>query len=45
MIAEEEYEGMLETIHLLKSPSNAQRLAAAIAQLDAGGGTERDPIE
>ena len=45
VISEEEFDSMMETLHLLKSPVNAARLAAAIAQLDAGKGTERDLIE
>jgi antitoxin YefM len=36
---------MMETLHLLKSPVNAARLVAAMAQLDAGKGTEHDLIE
>jgi antitoxin YefM len=45
VISEEEYDSMMETLHLLKSPANAARLAVAIAELDAGQGTERDLIE
>lgn len=33
-----------ETLHLLSSPRNAARLRAAIAELDAGEGRERDLI-
>ena len=42
MISLDEYNAMQETLHLQKSPENARRLRAAIAQLDAGNGTERD---
>ncbi|CAO3404251.1 type II toxin-antitoxin system prevent-host-death family antitoxin [Azospirillum sp. 11R-A] len=42
MISEEEFEGLMETLHLLKSPKNAERLLKGIAQLDAGKGIERD---
>jgi antitoxin YefM len=42
MISLEEYNAILETLHLQKSPENARRLQAAIAQLDAGQGVERD---
>jgi antitoxin YefM len=30
MISEEEYEGMMETLHLLRSPANAARLLRSI---------------
>ena len=33
VLDEEEFEGMLETMHLLQSPKNAMRLRRAIAQL------------
>ena len=42
MISLDEYNAIQETLHLQKSPANAKRLAAAIAQLDAGQGVERD---
>ncbi len=45
VISEEEYESMMETLHLLKSPGNAARLVATIGQLDAGQGQARDLIE
>jgi len=32
----EEYEGLVETIHLLSSPMNAKRLRSALAQAKAG---------
>jgi antitoxin YefM len=41
----DEYEALKETAHLLKSPANARRLLAAIAELEAGQGIERDLIE
>lgn len=43
MISLDEYNAIQETLHLQKSPENARRLQASIAQLNAGQGTERDP--
>lgn len=40
-----EWEGMKETLHLLSTPANAERLRASIAELDAGKGLERDLID
>jgi antitoxin YefM len=45
MLSEEEYEGMLETLHLLRSPANAARLLRSIESADAGALTEHDIIE
>jgi antitoxin YefM len=36
LMSEEEYEGLMETIHLLSSPANASRLRSALAQAKAG---------
>jgi antitoxin YefM len=36
MISLTEYEGLAETIHLLASPANAERLLRAVAEADAG---------
>jgi antitoxin YefM len=40
-----DWNAMEETTRLLSSRKNAERLSEAIAQLDAGQGTEREPIE
>ncbi|CAO3416729.1 type II toxin-antitoxin system Phd/YefM family antitoxin [Azospirillum doebereinerae] len=45
VMAEEEYEGLMETLHLLKSPANAERLLRSIAQADAGDANARDLID
>jgi antitoxin YefM len=44
MVSEEEYEGMLETLHLLSSPKNAERLRRSIKAADAGKLVERKLI-
>ena len=41
MLSLEEYEQLEETAHLLRSPTNAQRLLAAIQQLESGKGKAR----
>jgi antitoxin YefM len=41
LVSAEEYEGLLETAHLLRSPANAARLLAALEQARAGAGTPR----
>jgi antitoxin YefM len=41
LIAADEYEGLLETAHLLRSPANAERLLAALERARAGEGTPR----
>ena len=38
----DEYEGLIETLHLLGNPANSARLFRSIAEADAGGGIERD---
>lgn len=45
MISLDEWNAMEATEHLLRSPANARRLREAIAELDAGGGTERELIK
>lgn len=40
-----ELESLRETLHLLGTPANATRLMEGLAQLEAGGGTERSLIE
>ena len=42
MISLEEFESMQETNYLRRSPVNAERLDAAIAQLKAGKGVRRE---
>jgi len=45
MVSLEEWESIEETLHLLRSPANARALHAAIDDLDAGRGRQRDLIE
>ena len=42
MVAQGEWDAIQATLHLLSSPRNAARLQEAIAELDAGGGEERE---
>ena len=42
MLSLAEYRELEETAHLLRSPANARRLLAAIAELEAGRGTPRE---
>jgi len=45
MMSEEEYEGMLETLHLLRSPANAARVLRSIESAEAGTLTEHEIVE
>ena len=45
MVSLADWNAMEETLHLLSTPANAERLRSAIAELDAGKGTERALIE
>jgi antitoxin YefM len=45
LMAEDEYESLMETVHLLKSPANAVRLLRSIKEADEGKLTERELIE
>ena len=40
MIAEEDYENLMETMHLLRSPANAVRLLQSIGQANSGAVSE-----
>lgn len=41
LVAADEYEGLVTTAHLLRSPANAVRLLAALERARAGVGTPR----
>ncbi|MBI5163857.1 MAG: type II toxin-antitoxin system Phd/YefM family antitoxin [Magnetospirillum sp.] len=36
ILDKEEYDGLMETLHLLRSPANAERLLRAVAEAEAG---------
>ncbi len=40
LVPASEWEGLLETAHLLRSPANSRRLLAALNRLDQGEGQE-----
>ncbi len=45
LIDKEEFDGIMETLHLLRSPVNAERLLRSIADADAAHTTQRDLME
>ena len=45
LIAQSEYDSMVETLYLKSSPANAARLDASIAEAEAGLAVERELIE
>ncbi len=45
MMSLEDYKALEETAYLLRSPKNAQRLLASIAQFAAGEGKEQSLLE
>ena len=45
MMPVDEWEGLVETAHLLRSPANAKRLLAALLRLEAGEGDCLTPTE
>ena len=42
LVSEDEYEGMVETLHLLRSPANAARLLQSIEEAGQGKLIEHD---
>ena len=42
MLSLEDYQALEETAALLRSPANAKRLLAAVTQIKAGKGSERE---
>jgi antitoxin YefM len=45
IMSEEDYEGLMETVHLLKSPANAARLLRSIKDADRGKLKKRELVE
>jgi antitoxin YefM len=45
MVSLADWNAMEETVHLLSTPNNADRLREAIRELDTGDGEEHDLIE
>lgn len=45
MLALDDFEALEETASLLRSPENARRLLAAVAELESGGGVRRELVE
>ncbi len=45
MISLDDYEALEETAYLLRSPKNVRRLLESVAELEAGGVTERELVE
>jgi antitoxin YefM len=45
LLSLEDYRALEETAYLLRSPKNARRLLESVAELESGGGTERELVE
>jgi len=45
VLSKTDYEGMQETIHLLSSPKNAERIAIALKEYEQGKGQLKNLIE
>lgn len=44
-MSEQDYEGLMETLHLLKSPANAARLLRSIKDADRGKLKKHETVE
>jgi antitoxin YefM len=42
LVALDEWRGLQETIHLLRSPANASRMLSALRRLSEGAGSDRE---
>ncbi|MDG2991192.1 type II toxin-antitoxin system prevent-host-death family antitoxin [Candidatus Synechococcus calcipolaris G9] len=45
MMSLDDYQAIQETVYLLRSPKNAQRLIESMAEIKSGGGTVQKLIE
>jgi antitoxin YefM len=45
LMSKDEYDSLVETSYLLRSPKNARRLLAALEQAQSGAVVERDLLE
>jgi antitoxin YefM len=45
LMSEQDYDGLMETVHLLKSPANAARLLRSIKDADRGKLKSREIVE
>ena len=45
VMSQEDYDSMMETLYLMRSSENRNRINQAISQLEAGTGTERDLVD
>ena len=45
VMSQEDYDSMMETLYLMRSPENRSRINQAIKQLEEGSGTERNLVE
>lgn len=45
IMSKADYDSIAETMHLLSSPANAQRLNESIQELEAGKGTEHELVD
>lgn len=45
LMSMDDYQALEETAYLLRSPKNARRLLSSIAEVEGGGGTERELTE
>lgn len=45
LISKSDYEGIMETLHLMSSPKNAERINDSLREYSSGGGVSHELIE